>query len=168
MDNTDQLNTIQMQHSVRLWNKSVVKILSFEFFWFNNYFTGIMVDAFSEWFLFLHLHEIVEGLYFYFSLSVCLYVCVIVCVCVCVCVSVNKIPAERMHQFGCGFCLIVAYCTGSDPIEIGDQGHCDRKWILKSWKKFAKNSSINIFENKSFYLKEHFIAVIMIPNTSIL
>ena len=31
-------------------------------------------------FIFLHLHEIVEGLYFYFSLSVCLSVCVYVCV----------------------------------------------------------------------------------------
>ena len=53
----------------------------------------------------LHLHEIVEGLYFHCSLSVCLSVCV--CVCVCVCVSgsflVNKIPAERMHRFGRGF-----------------------------------------------------------------
>ena len=41
--------------------------------------------------LYLHLHEIVEGLYFYFSLSVC------------VCVPVNKMPAERINQFGCGF-----------------------------------------------------------------
>ena len=41
----------------------------------------------------LDLHEIVEGLYFYCSVSVCL----------CVCVSVNKIPAERMHWFGRGF-----------------------------------------------------------------
>ena len=32
-------------------------------------------------FIFLHLHEIVEALYFHFSLSVCL------CVCLCVCVS---------------------------------------------------------------------------------
>ena len=27
-----------------------------------------------------------------------------------------------MHQFGCGFRKIVAYCTGSDPIEIGNLG----------------------------------------------
>ena len=54
-----------------------------------------------------------------FSLQfVCLSVCV--CLCVCVSVSVNKIPAERMHQFGCGFRLTVAYSTSSDPIEIGD------------------------------------------------
>ena len=56
---------------------------------------------------FLHLHKIVEGLYFHFSLSVCL--CVRVSVCPCVCVSVcpaflvNKILAERMHRFGRGF-----------------------------------------------------------------
>ena len=51
--------------------------------------------------LFSHLHEIVEGLYFHRCLSVC------VCVCLSECVSgsflVNKMPAERMHQFGCGF-----------------------------------------------------------------
>ena len=65
----------------------------------------------------LHLHEIVEGLYFHFSLSVCL--------CVCLCVRrflVNKIPAERMNRFGCGFGEMVAYCSGSNLIEIGDLG----------------------------------------------
>ena len=31
-------------------------------------------------------------------------------------------------------------------------------------KKFAKNSTMNIFENKPYYLIEHFIAVILIPN----
>ena len=31
-------------------------------------------------------------------------------------------------------------------------------------KKFAKYSAINIFENKSYSLTEHFIAVILIPN----
>ena len=35
---------------------------------------------------FLHLHEIVEGLYFHCSLSVCLFVWVSVCVSVCLCV----------------------------------------------------------------------------------
>ena len=33
---------------------------------------------------------------------------------------VNKIPAERMNQFERGFRLMVAYRTGSNPIEIGD------------------------------------------------
>ena len=31
-------------------------------------------------------------------------------------------------------------------------------------KKFAKYSAVNIFENKSYSLTEHFIAVILIPN----
>ena len=34
----------------------------------------------------LHLHKIVEGLYFHCSLSVCLSVCLCVYVCVCMCV----------------------------------------------------------------------------------
>ena len=37
----------------------------------------------------LHLHKIVEGLYFHYSLSECLSV---------------KIPAEQMNRFGRGFC----------------------------------------------------------------
>ena len=47
----------------------------------------------------LHLHEIVEGLYFQCSLSVCLCVCLSVCQAL----LVNKIPAERMNRFGRGF-----------------------------------------------------------------
>ena len=35
---------------------------------------------------------------------------------------VNKIPAERVHRFERGFRYMVAYRTGSDPIEIGDLG----------------------------------------------
>ena len=68
----------------------------------------------------LHLQEIVEGIYFHCSLSVCLCVCE--CLSVCPEILVNKIPAERMHRFGRGFCLMVAYCTGTNPIEIGDLG----------------------------------------------
>ena len=52
------------------------------------------------------------------------YIFTVVCLCVCVSVSeemsVNKILAERMHRFGCGFQHMVAYPTGLDPIEIGD------------------------------------------------
>ena len=65
-------------------------------------------------YVFLHLHEIVEGLYFRFSLSVC--------VSECPALLVNKIPAERMHRFGRGFRLMAAYPTGSKPIEIGGLG----------------------------------------------
>ena len=34
--------------------------------------------------------------------------------------SVNKIPAERKHRFGRGFCQMAAFCTDSNSIEIGD------------------------------------------------
>ena len=57
-----------------------------------------LLETVSEGFFFLHLHDIVEGLYFHSSLCVC--------VCLSVCVSrflVNKIPAERIHRFGRGF-----------------------------------------------------------------
>ena len=70
----------------------------------------------------LHLHKIVEGLYFHCSLSVCLSVCLCVCVCVSGYFLVNKIPAKRIHRFQRGFRKTVAYYTGSDPIEIGDLG----------------------------------------------
>ena len=39
-----------------------------------------------------------------------------------------------------------------------------QKMYLKLMKKIVKNSTINIFENKAHNLKEHFIAVILIPN----
>ena len=51
----------------------------------------------------LHLHEIVEGLYFHCSLSVCLCVCLSVCLSVCPVNLVNKIPAERMHRLDAVF-----------------------------------------------------------------
>ena len=69
--------------------------------------------------VFSHIYEtIVEGLYFHCNLSLC--VCVYVCVCPTL--LVNKIPAEWMNRFGRGFCLMIAYRTGSNPIEIGDLG----------------------------------------------
>ena len=49
--------------------------------------------------MFLHLHEIEEGLYFNCSLSVCLSLCLSVCSAL----LVNKIQAEPMHQFGRDF-----------------------------------------------------------------
>ena len=68
--------------------------------------------------IFLHLHKIVEGLYFHCSLSVCL------CVCVSVrpALLVNKILAQRMNRVGRGFRLLVAYRTSSNTFEIGDIG----------------------------------------------
>ena len=67
---------------------------------------------------------------------------------------------------------MVAYNTGSEPIEIGDLGSKVKVTVTenvsKNEKKIAKNSTINIFENKSISLIEHFIAVILIPNMSII
>ena len=76
------------------------------------------VSKYHKHYSFLNLHDFVEGLYFHCSLSVC----VSVCMSVCPEILVNKIPAERMHRFGRGFRLMVAYRTGSNPIEIGDLG----------------------------------------------
>ena len=55
------------------------------------------------------------------------YIFTAVCLCVClsVCVRyflVNKIPIERMNRFRRCFHYMVAYRTGSNPIEIGDLG----------------------------------------------
>ena len=33
---------------------------------------------------------------------------------------IGYVPAKRMHRYGRSFCWMVAYCTGSNPIEIGD------------------------------------------------
>ena len=65
---------------------------------------------------------------------------------------------------------MVAFCTGSDPIEIGDLGSKVKVTVTENVskndeKKFAKNSTINIFENKTYCSIDHFIAVILIPNT---
>ena len=63
---------------------------------------------------------------------------------------------------------MVAYNTGSNPIEIGDLGSKVKVTVTENVskidEKIAKNSTINIFENRSYYLIEHFIAVILIPN----
>ena len=56
---------------------------------------SLYIEIFSTLKILLHLHEIVEGLYFHYSLSVCLSVCPAL--------FVNKIPAERMNQLGRGF-----------------------------------------------------------------
>ena len=45
----------------------------------------------------LHLHKIVEGLYFHFSLSVC--VCVCLSVRLSVCLSVSTLAGQPLDQF---------------------------------------------------------------------
>ena len=79
----------------------------------------------------IYLQEIMERLKFFR----CLFVCP----------SLNKIPAEWMHQLWCGFCQMVAYCTGLDLIEIGDLGlkvkvicTSDHKHDSKRRKKLLK------------------------------
>ena len=78
----------------------------------------------------LHLHEIVEGLYFHCSLSVC--------VCVCPALLVNKFQPNGCTNLNAVFAKMVAYTTGSNPIEIDDrpwvkgQGHIDSISIFSS------------------------------------
>ena len=68
---------------------------------------------------------------------------------------------------------MVAYNTGLDPIEIGDLGSKVKVTVTENVckndeKKFAKNSYLNIFEIKSHHSIGNFIAVILIPNMTIL
>ena len=58
----------------------------------------------------------------YIFTAVCLCVCLCVCVSVCPALLMNKILAERMNRFGCGFRKMAASRTGSDSIEFGDLG----------------------------------------------
>ena len=67
---------------------------------------------------------------------------------------------------------MVSYCTGSNPIEIGDLGSKVKVTVTENVskndeKKIAKNSIITIFRNKLYCMIEHFIAVNLIPNMSI-
>ena len=102
----------------------------------------------------------------YIFTTVCVSVCLSVCVSVCV-------PAKRLNRFERSFCLMFAYRTGSNPIEISDLGLKVKVTMTENVskndeKKFAKNSTMNIFEKKPYCLIEHFIAVIFIPNMTIL
>ena len=68
---------------------------------------------------------------------------------------------------------MVAYNTGSDPIEIGDLGSKVKVTVTENVckndeKKIAKNSDIDIFEIRSNYSIGNFSAVILIPNMTIL
>ena len=103
-----------------------------------------------------------------------------VCVCVCLSVCLSVCPAlflwTKFQPNDCGwmwFSLNSCLLHWLEPYRnwwpwVEGQGHCDRKCIKKWWTKFAKNSTINIFENKSSCSIDHFIAVILIPNMSIL
>ena len=77
--------------------------------------------------LLLHLHEIVKGLYFQYSLSVCVCVCVSVSECVCLCVWANLSVSEQNSSWTeapiwTRFLLNGCLPNVSDLIEIGDLG----------------------------------------------
>ena len=68
---------------------------------------------------------------------------------------------------------MVAYNTGSNPIEFGDLGSKVKVTVTENVckndeKKIAKNSNLDIFEIRSHYSIGSFIAVILIPNMTIL
>ena len=68
---------------------------------------------------------------------------------------------------------MVAYNTGSDPVEFGDLGSKVKVTVTENVckndkTKFAKNSNLDIFEIKSLHSIGNFIAVILIPNMTIL
>ena len=71
---------------------------------------------------------------------------------------------------------MVAYNTVSNPIEFDDLGSKVKVTVTenvcendeKGWKKFAKNSNLDIFEIRSHHSIGNFIAVILIPNMTIL
>ena len=84
------------------------------------------VSAFFECFL-LHLHEIVEGLYFHCSLSVCVCVCVFVCLSVCPALLVNKFQRNGCTDLDAVFAkwLLTALAqTLLNLVTLG-QGHGD-------------------------------------------
>ena len=91
---------------------NIINDMDDEVFAVYTFFMCILVKvevfAFSK--CFLRLHEIVEGLYFHCSLSVCLCVCV--CVCLSVCVSgtsceqsSSRLDAPIFTRFSLNGCL---------------------------------------------------------------
>ena len=68
---------------------------------------------------------------------------------------------------------MVAYCTGSDPIRIGDFGPKVKVTVTKSVckndeKKVTKKSNLDIFKIRSYHSIENVITFILIPNMTIL
>ena len=69
---------------------------------------------------------------------------------------------------------MAAYNTGSESIEIGDLGSKVKVTVSENVckndekKKTAKNSHLDIFEIRSHHSIGNFIAVILIPNMTIL
>ena len=68
---------------------------------------------------------------------------------------------------------MVAYRTDSNPIKIGDLGSKVKVTVTENVckndkKKIAKNSYLDIFEIRSHHSIGNVIAVILIPNMTIL
>ena len=78
-------------------------------------------------------------------------------------VLVNKIPAERMHRFGRGFRLMVAYRTrtGSNPIELGDLGSKVKVTVTENVCKNDEKSSPKI-HIKTFFKSDLIIRLEMV------
>ena len=113
---TTSVTNISEKKKIKLRPKAIVKVslkdtlplsgTEMSWKWSENYKGNCIYHTVSilliQFRTVLHLHEIVEGLYFHCSLSLC------VCMCVCVyvyvwCFIVHKIPAKRMNRFGRGF-----------------------------------------------------------------
>ena len=102
-----------------------------------------------------------------------IFTTVCMCVCVSVCLYVRKFLWTKFQPIGCTDLdavfakrlLIALAQTLSQLVTLCQRS---RSWwpkmYVKWWKKFTKNSDLDIFEIRS----HHFIAVILIPNMTIL
>ena len=116
-------------------------------------------------FYFLHLHEIVEGLYFHCSLSVCLSVCLCVCVSVCPDFLWTKFQPNGCTNLYAVFAKWLLTTLARTLLKLVTLGQRSRsRWpkmyvilMKKIRQKFRFHHSIG-----------NFIAVILIPNMTIL
>ena len=105
------------------------------------------------------------------------FICVSICLSVCLSVCPAEFLWTKFQLNGCKdldavfakWLLITLAGTLLKLVTLGQRSRSLwQKMYLKLMKKIAKNSTINIFENKPYCLREHFIAVILIPNMTIL
>ena len=95
--------------------------------------------------IFLHLHEIVEGLYFYFSLSVCLSLCMCVSVCLSVCEqNADRTATPILTRSSLNSCLLQSlkpYWNWWPSVK--GQGHSDvistfPSYVRSKWNKVCR------------------------------
>ena len=81
----------------------------------------------------LHLHKILEGLYFHFSLYVCL--------------SVSMLAGELLYRFWCSFLLNLVLCQWSDQVRrrLNVTITVTKKFKKQKKKKNTKNSNMHTF-----------------------